>query len=98
MSFLGKWQTIALDGTCTITTGGAVSGGGTSYADVACMEVPPTEYQDDTMLKLLVIDTDEVYVVGSRVVYDSTRYLVERTQQDGTYTILLLKSWPESLS
>lgn len=98
MSFLGKWRTTALDATCTLETGSAASSGGTSYANVACMVVPPTELVDDTTLKLLVVDTNQVYAVGCRVVYDSARYVIDRVQRDGTYTLLMSTSWPESLT
>ena len=98
MSFQAKWQTTALNDTCTIETGSAATSPVSQITSVACMEVPPTEYEDDTTLKLLVVDTNESYDVGCRVVYDSLRYLIERVQRDGTYTILMSKSWPESLT
>ena len=58
MGFLGKWQTTALAETCKIETGSAATSPVNQIDNVACMEVPPTEFEDDTTLKLLVEDAD----------------------------------------
>lgn len=98
MAFRAKWQTTALNSTCTLETGSAVTAPIAETSGVACMEVPPTDYEDDTMLKLLIEDTAGTVAIGDRFVYQSQRYLIRRIQRDGTFALLFSKTWEESLT
>ena len=87
----------ALSDTCIVETGTVIS---PTTTTVSCLAVPPKSSTDDSLLTFIVEDTAMTYVIGIRVVFHSTRYLITQVEYDREtgFSRLHGKSWQESMT